>query len=233
MKIIKNLTIFVVVFAILSLVACGGIKEIVLKKEVSYRSRNSEEHIMHTVDLEKSGISESKVSKISVTAEDPEIITYNKKTGQLKTGNKLGRTIITISAYNKEVTLEVNIIKMIDLEKRWFDTGELTKEEHPLSYQIYWAARSLLNCIQDFKYPNSVEVVNCWAVKKADGDYSYFIYNIRAMNGFGGYVIQCMKIYKGGSSIYTASEPQYGVYDEYEEFYGESSINELLKDYFE
>lgn len=205
-------------FSMLIISACEDKEPLILKQDVLYASRNNGYPIAYLLDLEVNNISKSDVKIIC----DSDLIYFED--GMLRTREALGDSSCTITAKGKSAKLEIKIITILETYEKEYEDGKL---EGAL-LKVYLATKSLINCLDDFKKPSSVEVVDCWAFLNNDGSYKYFIYEIRAENSFGGNVIGYYKINANGYSISSASEPYYW---EYDQLVASDTVNRILKDY--
>ena len=208
----------ILVFSLLSFTACEKGALTLKVEDTIYISRNNGLPVSYLIDCEANGISESDV-KITC---DNDLIYFQD--GMLKIGSKLGESSCTIKAKGKSAKIKLYILKKLDSSEKEYEEGTLTG----VFANYYLAAKSLINCLEDFKSPESVEVVDCWSVNFSNGIAKYFIYKIRAHNSFGANVLNVYRIDAGGYTIKTATVPNYGDYDY---SYASSIINDYIKDY--
>lgn len=173
-------------------------KELVLKEGVYFYC--SDWHTINDiVDFEKSGLEYNEATLKNTSIEDPKgMVLFD---GKYVVMNKKGSTNVKITINGKSIVASIDIISQIE----WYDRKGIGAEN--LAYGDYKAAKALLDVIDNFKEPSSIEVINAWGYKNSSGDYSYFVYKIRAKNSFGGYVTDCFKVQYG--RIQEINDPGY------------------------
>lgn len=208
-----------------SLCACNKYEPLIMKETTLTTYKGYVCGLSPFVDFEANGISNT--TEFQVTSSDEAIVKFENN--KLVFGNKIGEATLEIIANNKKGILTVNVVPYMEYLKSECGT------DYVCTYE-YYAARWLLNNLNSFKNPNSVEVMK---VAYPDSNYNpfdcdFFLLKIRAQNGFGGYGVEWYKVTSYNiqeADVYENVGVYYGDYQIYQ--FGGSGVQRAIKEYRE
>ena len=238
MKITKPLAILLLICTLLySFAACDKTSSgdsstkyeaLPMKETVIVSARNNSWNIEGIIDFEKAGISND--ATIIANSEDETMAKYSNN--KISFGNQCGETTVEFIVGNKKGTVSVKVVSFLDYLKSRANDKDATGYDK----SDYYAAQWLVDNLENFKNPSSVSVNEVWTVR---GDVtteafnaSYFIMEIRAQNGFGGYGVDYYKVTSYG--IERISLDYNGSYNGSKLYkYGAGLVNQAVKEYIE
>lgn len=170
-------------------------------------------------------------TKISAVSKDESIIKVNDQT--LVAGNTLGETTVEITMNNRKGTLKVKVVPYMDYLYEEANKADASGFDQARYYASQW----LVSNLDAFKNPTSVSVNKIRypvdAISATSCDCDYFIMEIRAQNGFGGYGVEYYKVAPYRIEKVTLSYDRfYGTQDTLQ-MHSETVINRALKEHIE
>lgn len=219
-KIFSVLLVNCVILSCLLLCSC----KLELKKSEHITFVDTENSILDYVELDDG----DSWRDVTAESEDPTIVSIS---GERIRAKKPGTTKIYFTYKKKKGVLTYKVYPILDYLTWRIENGASNCKID------YNACNWVLKNIDVFKNPQSVEVVKSFRHENSSGEIDYFMMEIRAQNGFGGYGTDFYQvtqsgIYKGfNPALYpTLDIPLY--YDGYQLSYDMSYVNIALKERF-
>ena len=141
------------------------------------------------VDFSASG--ESEDTQVFAKSQNEDIV-WIKDGNDITVGQKFGKAIVEIYTDDKVGYLEVEVVPYLRYLEE--EAKENRNEEIFHYKQSYLACKWLIDNINSFKDPNSVEVLDWWYHESSSGNVDFVMMEIRAKNSFGGYTIDYVMV---------------------------------------